>query len=111
MLARLSAPGADPAAALSAALWQAQLLHRIRAAIDAGVSPEAALGAAQRYGVYYGRRPIVERQLKRFTADALLAAIATLQAAVGQARKSSALAEAVAAQALAQIAAGVAAGQ
>ena len=109
MLARLSAPGADPAAALSAALWQAQLLHRIRAAIDAGASPDAALGAAQRYGVYYGRRPIVERQLKRFTADALLAAIATLQAAVGQARKSSALAEAVAAQALAQIAGSAAA--
>jgi DNA polymerase III subunit delta len=104
LLTRMAGPGGEPMGVLSGALWHALLLHRMRGLVEAGKSIGEAANAGQRFGLGYSRRAAAEKQLPRFTAASLLAVIGGLQAAVGETRKTSALAPAIVAQVLQQIA-------
>ena len=104
LLTRMRGPGGEPIGVLSGALWHALLLHRMRGLVEAGRSIGEAANAGQRFGLGYGRRAAAEKQLPRFTAAELLAVIGGLQTAVAETRKTSALAPAIVAQVLEQIA-------
>ena len=81
---------------LMAALRHAVWLHRAKLDIMAGGSLEQAMGASARIGVSFKRKPVVERQLKQATADALGAAVVRLGEAIGRVRLEPGLAQSLA---------------
>jgi DNA polymerase-3 subunit delta len=98
---RLSAEGTAPSAVLGAALRHAMALLSGRAEMDAGRGPDEALRAFR--GLHFRRQDAVRRQLGQWTGAALRNAVAKLQGAVLESRRS-AIGEAVASRALFEIA-------
>jgi DNA polymerase III subunit delta len=98
--ARLAARGQAANGLLGAALRQFQGLQLLRAAMDEDGRGAASAVASAKPPVFFARRRLVEQALTRWDERALARALASLQAAILQARKQPALADAVARQAL-----------
>ncbi|HEX8167558.1 MAG TPA: DNA polymerase III subunit delta [Beijerinckiaceae bacterium] len=105
---RLAAEGTAPSAILGGALRHGMALLSARAEIDAGRGTDEALRAFR--GLHFRRQDAVRQQLGRWTGEALRGAVAKLQAAVLESRRS-AVGEAVASRALFEIAAQARAGR
>ncbi|HEX8663910.1 MAG TPA: DNA polymerase III subunit delta [Beijerinckiaceae bacterium] len=99
---RLEAEGTAPSAVLGSALRHAMTLLAARAEADAGRGNDEALRAFR--GLHFRRQDAVKRQLGAWTGPALRQAVAKLQNAVLESRRS-AVGEAVASRALFEIAA------
>ncbi len=98
--ARLAARGQVANGLLGAALRQFQSLQLLRAAMDEDGRGAASAVASAKPPVFFARRRLVEQALTRWDERALARALASLQAAILQARKQPALADAIARQAL-----------
>lgn len=92
--------GAAPFLLLSAALRQFQALSAFRQQMDRGGRGAAAVVAAARPPVYFGRRAIVETALTRWSAVNLAQALDRLQRTVLATRRQSILAEQLVSQTL-----------
>jgi len=97
---RLVSSGTHPFLVLAAAMRQFQLLQLMRAEMDAGSKPAAAVVASARPPVFFSRRRLVEAALQRWSAAAIARALERLQAAVLLTRQRADLAAATARQAL-----------
>jgi DNA polymerase III subunit delta len=98
---RLQAEGASPSVILGGALRHAIALLLAREDIGAGRSIDDAWRS---FRLHFRREATVKQQLQRWTTPALRRAIARLQSAVLESRRRAEVAEAVAAQALFEIA-------
>ncbi|BBF94575.1 DNA polymerase III subunit delta [Blastochloris tepida] len=101
--ARLVGAGTSPQALLAAAIRAAVQLHRWRLAIEGGASVRNVVEGA-RPPVHFRRKPLIERALEAWSADGLSAAVIDLGKAAAEARKQSALAEAICSRALLSLA-------
>jgi DNA polymerase-3 subunit delta len=97
--AKARAGGASPAAIISAAIRHVANLHKIRLAVDQGDSAEFAMKRAAP-PVHFSREKLVGDALRAWTAPRLLRAMQQLADASLEARRSAALAEAIAQRAL-----------
>lgn len=86
---RLMAEGTPAAVVLGAALRHALLLLQARIDIEGGKPASAAVESWR--GLHFKRKPQVEQQLRRWTADGLKNAVQGLQAALLETRKLSSL--------------------
>jgi DNA polymerase-3 subunit delta len=85
---------------LGAAMRQFHALQAMRGAMDADGRNAASVVASARPPVFFTRRKTVESALMRWNSESIVRALASLQAAVLQARRRADLAEAIARQAL-----------
>jgi len=99
---RLAAEGVAPSLVLGAALRHALTLLSVRLEIESGRPASAALEGWK--GLHFRRKPLVERQLGRFSAAALKDAIGALQASLLETRRMPDLSSAIASRALLKIA-------
>jgi DNA polymerase-3 subunit delta len=99
IFAMLAASGANAGVVLSAALRRFQTLEALKAEMASG-KPASAVVAAARPPIFFARRKAFEAALTRWSQEALASAVARLDAAVLQTRRSPALALAAARQAL-----------
>jgi len=97
--------GSSPAAIVSAAIRQVANLHKMKLAVEAGDSIEFAMkrGAPP---VHFSREKAVGAALRAWTPSRLLRAMAQLAEASLEARRNSALAEAIAQRTLLSLATG-----
>lgn len=97
---RVLSEGGDAGVLVGAALRHAVALHRCRLDVDGRRSVTEVAGAAARFGIYFKRKAVFERQLKSWTAPKLARAIDTLAEAVGRCRREARLAPSIAVRAL-----------
>ena len=86
---------AEAGTILSAAARHANWLHRTKADIQAGTSPDAVLSQLSRWGISFKRKAAIEREL-RAGAEPLFRAATRLGEAVGQVRRNPDLAQSLA---------------
>lgn len=98
-MTRASAGGTDTQRLLAVALNHFSRLRAMRAEIDAGSSPDQVLSRATPR-IHFSRKSAMEQQLRLWNDTGLAAACARLADAVGQSRKTSTLAPAIARQAM-----------
>ncbi|WP_116652471.1 DNA polymerase III subunit delta [Pelagibacterium sediminicola] len=98
-MTRASAAGTDTQRLLAVALNHFSRLRTMRADIDAGASANQVLSRATPR-IHFSRKPAMEQQLRLWTDTGLAAACARLAEAVAQSRKTTALAPAIARQAM-----------
>lgn len=102
---RLAAEGASASVVLGGALRHAMALLAAKEEVGAGRSADEALRPLR---LHFRRAPAVQQQLARWTAPKLRRAVAKLQDAVLESRRRAEVADAVAGQALFEIADGAA---
>jgi DNA polymerase-3 subunit delta len=95
---RHSLSGSQAYVLLAAAIRHLQAMHLMRSAMDGRGA--AAVVASAKPMIFFSRRKAVERALERWRGDALMRALARLQAAVLATRRRPDLAVAIARQAL-----------
>ena len=96
--------GTSPSATVGAALRQVERLHQIRLMIESsGISVSDAVEQVQP-PIHFRRKPLIEGALKSWTAARLARAMTALGEASLEARRTPALAEAIAQRAMLQIA-------
>ena len=105
---RLEAEGVSPSAILGAALRHALTLLSAREDIGAGRSVDEAWRS---FRLHFRRETAIKQQLQRWTSPTLRHAVSALQEAVLESRRRAEVAEALAAQALFEVAAGAKAAQ
>jgi DNA polymerase-3 subunit delta len=91
--------GTAPGTIVSGALRQVAQLHKARLAVEEGASVSEAAGAIQPF-LHFSRRGAVESALRAWTSARLERAMAQLAEAALEARRQSAMAEAIAQRAL-----------
>jgi DNA polymerase-3 subunit delta len=91
--------GTAPGTIVSGALRQVAQLHKARLAVEEGASVSEAAGAIQPF-LHFSRRGAVEAALRTWTSARLERAMAQLAEAALEARRQSAMAEAIAQRAL-----------
>ncbi|GAC1330252.1 MAG: DNA polymerase III subunit delta [Beijerinckiaceae bacterium] len=101
---QLMATGGEPSVMLGAALRYALHLHRARLAVDAGRSPDEALGLVMRSGIGFSRRALIERHLRSWSSERLLRMIRALAERTGRTRREQRIGPALAERALLSIA-------
>ena len=100
---RLMTAGDGAQSVIAAVQWHFARLHRIRAALDAGLSLDDAFRQI-RPPLFSKRRAVVEAQCRRWTGPKLAAALARIRASALAARSSSALEDAHAERLLMELA-------
>jgi DNA polymerase III subunit delta len=101
--AKTQTAGTAPGTILITALRQVAVLHRARAAMDAGGSLDFVLSDA-RPPIHFSRKPLVEAALKAWTSARLERAMEQLADTTFEARRQARLAESLAQRALLAIA-------
>ena len=102
--AKATTAGTSPSATVGAALRQVERLHQIRLMIESsGISVSDAVEQVQP-PIHFRRKPLIEGALKSWTAARLARAMAALAESSLEARRTPALAEAIAQRAMLQIA-------
>lgn len=104
---RLLAAGTGDYAVAGAALRHFDMLHRARAAVDAGTPPDRALGPQ----IFFRRRPLVTRQLSLWSLGRIERALDILNRAIVDSRLKGGLSAEVVGQAMLFIAAMAESGQ
>jgi DNA polymerase-3 subunit delta len=99
---RLHAEGMAPSTILGAALRHAFALLPICLEVEGGKPAGVAVESWR--GLHFRRKPLVQRQLQRWTAERMTALVATLQARVLETRRLPDLGPAIAARTLLEIA-------
>ncbi|MCD7058419.1 DNA polymerase III subunit delta [Pelagibacterium xiamenense] len=98
-LTRAAAAGTDTQRILAVALNHFARLRAMRSQIDEGTPPNQVIDRATPR-IHFSRKSAMEQQLRIWNDDGLASACARLSLAVAQSRKSSALAQATARQAM-----------
>lgn len=98
-LTRAAAAGTDSQRLLIVALQHFSRLRSMRAEIDAGAQVDQVTGRATPR-IHFSRKTVFEQQLRLWSDDALAAACARISRAIAESRKTSALAPAIARQAM-----------
>jgi DNA polymerase-3 subunit delta len=93
---RVLGHGSEAGVLLGFALRHATWLHRAKLDLLAGSSPDHVLGTAIRVGISFKRKPLIERQLKLASGEALGRAVMRLGEAIGKARREPGLAQSLA---------------
>jgi DNA polymerase-3 subunit delta len=99
---RLAAEGVNAGVLLGAALRHALMLLTARLSVEEGRPIPAVMESLR--SLHFRRKPLVERQLQRWTGDSLKGAIALLQTSLLQTRRMAALDDTIAAKTLLDIA-------
>jgi DNA polymerase III subunit delta len=99
---RLAAEGVNASVLLGAALRHALMLLTARLAVEEGRSIPAVMETLR--ALHFRRKPLVERHLQRWTSASLKDAIGLIQASLLQTRRLAALADAIAAKTLLDLA-------
>lgn len=98
-MTRALSGGTDAQRLLIVALGHFARLRAMRAEIEAGSSPDTVISRATPR-IHFSRKGTMEQQLRLWTDSSLAAACNRLAAAIGQSRKSSALGQSIARQAM-----------
>lgn len=101
--AKAQAAGTAPGAIVGAALRQILVLHRLRLAVDGGVSAAGVVESA-RPPIHFRRKPMIEAALRNWSSARLLRAMSQLSEAVLETRRQPVLAPAIAHRALIAVA-------